>query len=167
MAHALFAFCGIVSLSPPAGPAEAVSPEVDRAAHEFVACPVIKEKFTIKQIKKFNGPPMGTTRQATGSPPPTREEDNPTVMDTTAEEQGKFPSSLLTTHDISTTAPFEISLSSSTASEQHPLTTDSSSLQDSHLIENRICDDVSVEQFPTRDISWSGGSIDHQHDAHP
>jgi Reverse transcriptase (RNA-dependent DNA polymerase) len=112
--------------------------------HELVTCPIVKEKFQVKRSgnrdrSSSSATATGSARTATANPDPTTSDTDDTTTTTTAENQGKSYS----THApdiISTAAPIEISLSSSTASD--PLTSVSSPSQAKHLIEESIQDDV-------------------------
>jgi len=102
-------------------------------AHEFVACPVIKDKFNVERINKSSSrTPEGSARPARAN---TSGDADPTPMTTAAptdaDAQGKCSPSV-----VSSVAP-ELSLSSITTSDSH-LTSDSPSSQASNHLSTEL-----------------------------
>jgi hypothetical protein len=112
--------------------------------HEFSACPVLKDKFSVKRIKSSSRPSeTGSARAASATvTPDSTSTSNDTTTATSAETQGKFNASF-TMHSVSTAGPVKTSLSPSTTSVQHHLTSVSSPLQANHLrTESDRIDDI-------------------------
>jgi hypothetical protein len=101
------------------------------SSHEFIACPVIKNKFKVKCINKSSSrTPEGSTHPARANTPgDTDPTPMPTATLTDADEQGKCSPSI-----VSSVVVQELSLSSITTSDSHPHTSTSPSSQaNNHL----------------------------------